>query len=151
MNARLYPQFISKTCCIIYKYSVKRLFSDEHCDVLMTNEVFQVLVCGRKDRTKVGLWVPEPNVKLIIQKLCQTISLSFSYYVFLFHAVCFSNESKDNVDGRRLRILACHGEDSHHAVDAPVSQQGHLHLSGCTFLLFPFGFERCPDTSPKDQ
>lgn len=34
MNARLYPQFTSKTCCIIYKYSVKRLFSDEHCHTL---------------------------------------------------------------------------------------------------------------------
>ena len=48
-------------------------------------------------------------------------------------------------------LLTCHCEHPHHPVYAPVSQQSHVHSSGCTFLLFPFGLKRSPDAGTKDQ
>lgn len=47
--------------------------------------------------------------------------------------------------------LTCHSEDSHHQINAAVSQQGHFHSRGCTFLLFPFGLESGPDAGSEGQ
>lgn len=48
-------------------------------------------------------------------------------------------------------LLTCHSQDPHNHINTAVSQQGHFQSRGCTFLLFPFGFERCPDTGSEDQ
>lgn len=48
-------------------------------------------------------------------------------------------------------LLTCHGKDSHHAANASVSQQDHLHSGGCALLLLSFGLARGPDAGPEDQ
>lgn len=48
-------------------------------------------------------------------------------------------------------LLTCDSQDPHHHINTAVSQQGHFQSRGCTFLLFPFGFERCPDAGSEDQ
>lgn len=48
-------------------------------------------------------------------------------------------------------VLACHGEDADHQVDAPVAQQSHLRLIPLALLGFLFGLEGSPDADPEDQ
>lgn len=50
-----------------------------------------------------------------------------------------------------LQLLACHGEDADHQVDAPVAQQRHLCLIPLALLGFPFGLDGSPDADPEDQ
>lgn len=156
MNVRLCPQFITKTCCIIYRYSAKLLISPIHSCMpafLWSRQMkYSKFVDARTGKRSVfGFQSQISNV--LFQNDLRISAPALVPMSSSFHAVdrYFSNDYSGDVDDRKLRILACHCEDSHHAVDAPVSQQGHVHRSGGTFLLFPFGFKRCPDTSPEDQ
>lgn len=49
------------------------------------------------------------------------------------------------------QLLACHGEDAHHQVDAPVAQQRHLRFIPLALLGFLFGLDGSPDADPEDQ